>query len=156
MVAPCLASPATPSRSGTAVLDWALVSMMVCVTPGSVSCVPSAQAAARNAVTPGTTTHLTPAPSSASICSLMAPYIVGSPSCSRTTVPPPAAPSLSASVISSRTIPEASCMAAPPRHMPSMAGGMSEPEYTTTEASPTRSRALTVIRPGSPGPHPTK
>ena len=43
------------SRFGTLVLDSALVMIIVWVTPGSVSWVPSAAAEAKNAVTPGTT-----------------------------------------------------------------------------------------------------
>ena len=154
-MAPCRDRASTDSAPGTAVRDGALVSIIVCVTPGSVSCAPSEAAAARNDVTPGTTLHLTPPASSASVCSRRAPYTAGSPSWRRTAVRPPAAPPRSASVISSRTIPDASRMAAPSRHMASIAGGTSDPEYTTVSASRSRRAALTVISSGSPGPQPT-
>jgi hypothetical protein len=49
------------------------VTIIVCVTPGSVNCIPSAAAEAKNAVTPGTTTDFIPFFSKLSICSLMAP-----------------------------------------------------------------------------------
>jgi hypothetical protein len=62
--------------------------IIVCVIPGRVSCVPSAAADARNDVTPGTTIDSTPSFSKLSICSLIAPYTAGSPSCNLITVLP--------------------------------------------------------------------
>ena len=53
MVAPCFASFATASSSETLVRFSARVTMIVCVTPGRVSCAPRAAADARNEVTPG-------------------------------------------------------------------------------------------------------
>ena len=158
MVAPCLASPAMLSASGTFVRDSALVIMMVCVTPGSVSCVPRAADDARNDVTPGTTTDLMPLFASSSICSLMAPYMAGSPSCRRSTVffPSAEAPLYRISDISSLTSPDASCSSAFLPAIAIMGSGMSDPEYTMTSAFRMSLLAFTVTSSGSPGPHPTK
>ena len=53
---------------------------MVCVTPGRVNWVPNAAAEAKKDVTPGITTDSIPSFCRLSICSLIAPKIVGSPS----------------------------------------------------------------------------
>ena len=128
--------------------------MMVWVTPGRVSWVRRAAVDASMAVTPGTMAHATPFSSRLSICSRMAPYMVGSPSCSRTVTSPRDAASYSISVICSRTIPDASCSVPP--HISSMGRGISDPEYTTVPAALIRLAPFTVMSSGSPGPHPTK
>ena len=73
MVAPCFASSEIFSRFGTFVRFSALVMIIVCVTPGSVSCVPSAAAEARNDVTPGIISESIFSLERLSICSRIAP-----------------------------------------------------------------------------------
>ena len=122
-----MASSEIFSRLGTLVLDSARVIIIVCVIPGRVSCVPSAAADARNDVTPGTTIDSTSSFSNSSICSLIAPYTAGSPSCNLITVFPFFEFFKSKSKISSRTSFAASCFL-PFLLYFKISGGIKEPE----------------------------
>ena len=101
-VQPCAARSRNFSPSGIATRPSIRVNIAVCETSGTVNSVFSAAAAANAALTPGTISYATPARSSKRICSSTAPYMDGSPLCTRATSSPArAAPIISALISSS-------------------------------------------------------
>src|SRR2546422_3208095 len=129
----------------------------------SVRGIPAARGTAIADVTPGTTSNGTPATCSASHSSAPRPNTKGSPPLSRTTVRPRRARSTNNVLISScarSALPPCERL---PTNTRSAVGGASATKhgatrrsYTTTSADRRISRPLAVIRPGSPGPAPTK
>lgn len=89
---------------GTGVLPSILVMMTVCDTSGRVNSFFTAAAEAQNEETPGTTSYGIPSASSLLICSFMAPYIDGSPVCTRTTFLPALAAGMTTSITWSRSM----------------------------------------------------
>ena len=73
MDAPCAASEAMLSRSGTGVRPAMRVRITDWLTPGRVYSASAAAAAPQKPETPGVTAYCRPYSSSASICSRMAP-----------------------------------------------------------------------------------
>ena len=134
MVAPCAASERTLSASGTGVRPAMRLIITVCDTPGSVYSARSAAAAALSELTPGTTRYSRPRASSASICSRIAPYMDGSPVCSRTTTLSGPSPRSNASSTCSSVMCALSSISQSARHTLSSAGFTSEPAYITMSA----------------------
>ena len=89
------------------------VMMTVWLTPGSVYSARAAAAAAQKELTPGVTSYSMPSASSLSICSRIAPYIDGSPVCSRTVSTPLSSASRNFSTTSSSVIEALSYIAQP-------------------------------------------
>ena len=85
MVVPCSAKLLMSSPSGIGVRLARRVRITDCETSGTVSSRPMAAAAAPRDETPGTISQSRPISSQSSICSITAPYRLGSPECTRAT-----------------------------------------------------------------------
>ena len=152
----------TQSRldSGFSGSSWPVITANVEASPRCVTGMPAYAGTATAEVTPGTTTNTMPASRSAVASSPPRPKTKGSPPLSRTTCFPSRAFSISSRLIASWSWDS-------PAIFPTKISSASERaslsnssftsrSYTMTSASFSRCSPATVIRPGSPGPAPTR
>ena len=131
------------------------VKITVWVTSGRVKLSTAAAADAIADDTPGITCTAIPAASKGCTISIKAPYKPGSPVCKRITVVCKAACCISQADICSKVISFESAITQFAGAQRKAASLTSEPANKMAPARAIKSRPLTVIRSGSPGPAPT-